>query len=176
MGLQVYERHMACLISGLLLGLSLVVFYDNRLLSKVQGDEISVRIVGAVDETSLRISEGATLGDILETVHLHPDADLSELDGIRRVSDGEVVVIPHAGMTTVYVTGAVEESKTVCISKEAGPSAVLQFVKTRDDADRKSFLRRKKLKNGEVIKIRSKRCSQLVEGSPADRRSCPEAG
>ena len=176
MHLQPYERHVSCLISGLLLGLSLVVFCDSRPLSNFQGDEISVHVVGAVDETHLRVKAGATLGDLLEAVRLHPNADVSEFDGIRRLSDGEVIVIPYAGMTTVYVTGAVEEPKAVAVPNGAGPSIVLQAVKTRDDADRKSFLRRKKLKNGEVIKIRSTRCSQTVESPSDDRSRCPDAG
>ena len=176
MHLQPYERHASCLISGILLGLGLVVFCDNRSLSDGSGDEISIHVVGAVDEAYLHVKAGATLGDLLEAVRLHPDADASELDGVRRLSDGEVIVIPHEGATTVYVTGAVEEAKVVVIPKETDPSAILQFVKTRDDADRKSFLRRKKVKNGEVIKIRSKRRSQPIESLSADRGNCPDAG
>ena len=155
--LQPYERHMACLLSGLLIGLTLVVFYDHRPTSSDHFEEISIFVVGAVDEAHVHARKGATVEDLFQSVHLHLDADTSELDGMRRLNDGEVVVIPKKGMTTVYVTGAVEESKVVIVPKETGPETILQCVCIRADADRASFLRRKKIKNGEVIRIRSKK-------------------
>ena len=160
MKLQPYERHMACLISGLLIGLSLVVFCDHRSLCETSGDDISIHVVGAVEEAHVCVRAGTTLEDLLQTVHVHPDADISELDGIRRLTDGEVIVVPHEGLITVYVTGAVEEPKVVTISMDGRPNDILQFVKFRDDADRKSFLRRKRVKNGEIIKIKTKRNSR----------------
>ena len=72
----------------------------------------------------------------------------------------------HKGLTTVYVTGAVEEAKVVTVPKDAGPEAVLQSIQMRIDADRASFLRRKKIKNGEVIKIRPKRQRRVHEQLP----------
>jgi len=157
MQLQPYERHMACLLSGLLIGLSLVVLCDHRPFHAPNCEEISVHVVGAVDETHVRVKSGSTLEDLLQSVHLHPDADVSELDGVRRLGDGDVLVVPHMDQMTVYVTGAVEEEKVVTVPKDSGPKSILQCVQTRNDADRTSFLRRKRVKNGEVIKIKTQR-------------------
>ena len=157
MQLQPYERHVACLLSGLLIGLSLVVLCDTRPLSDISGEKITVHIVGAVDEFHVQVSEGATVQDVIKLVQVHSDADTAELDGARRLTHGEVVVVPSKGQTSVYVTGAVEEPKVVVIPDNGGPKEVLQSVKLRKDADARSFLRRKRVKNGEVIEIKVKK-------------------
>jgi hypothetical protein len=157
MQLQAHERHMACLLSGLLIGLSLVVLFDHRPLVQLGGEYISVHVVGAVDETQLQVKEGTTLEDLLSSIRVRPDADLSELDSVRRLIDGEVIVVPFEGKKTVYVTGAVEEAKVVTIPCDAGVAAILQSVNVRNNADVRSFLRRKRVKNGEIIEIRAKK-------------------
>jgi hypothetical protein len=157
MQLQPHERHMACLLSGLLIGLSLVVLCDNRPYADCRSEKITVHIVGAVEEAHLQVNEGATLEDLFLLANLHSDADISELDGVRRLTNGEVIVVPCKGQTTVYVTGAVEEAKVVIVSKDGGPNSVLQSVKVRNNADTRSFLRRKRVKNGEVIEIKAKK-------------------
>jgi hypothetical protein len=157
MQLQPHERHMACLLSGLLVGLSLVVLRDHRPSADFSCEKISVHIVGAVDEATLSVNEGTILEDLLQLAHVHDDADLSELDGQRRVTNGQVVVVPYAGKTTVYVTGAVEEAKVVTVPKEAGPKDVLQAVNVREDAIITYFLRRKRIKNGDVIEFKAKK-------------------
>ena len=94
---------------------------------------------------------------MFQLVQIHSDADISELDGVRRLTNGEVIVVPCQGKTSVYVTGAVEEAKVVVVPQDAGPKAVLQSVKIRNNADTSSFLRRKRVKNGEVIEIKAKK-------------------
>jgi hypothetical protein len=148
---------MACLLSGLLIGLSLVVLCDNRPYADFRSEKITVHIVGAVEEAHLQVNDGATLEDLFLLVKLHSDADISELDGVRRLTNGEVIVIPGKGQTTVYVTGAVEEAKVVIVPQDGGPNSVLQSVKVRNNADTRSFLRRKRVKNGEVIEIKAKK-------------------
>jgi hypothetical protein len=164
MQLRPYERHMACLLSGVLIGLSAVVLSDRRPMGADQGDEISLHVVGAVDEAYVHMRAGATLEDLLQTIHLHPDADTSELDGASRLVGRSTIVIPFADCITVYVTGAVEEEKVVMLPKDAEPKCILDRVTTLENADRASFLRRKRIKNGEIIKIKAKsRAKRLLQ-------------
>lgn len=157
MQLQPYERHIACLLSGLLIGLSLVVSFDNNPCGDCRSEKVTVHVVGAVEEAHVQVKEGTTIEDLFQLVQMHSDADISELDSERRLTNGEVIVVPHQGQTTVYVIGAVEEAKVVAVPAGAGPKAVLQSVKIRKNADTSSFLRRKRVKNGEVIEIKAKK-------------------
>ena len=61
MKLQPYERHIACLLSGLLIGLSLVVLCDTHPYAEGRSETITVHIVGAVEEAYVQVKEGTTL-------------------------------------------------------------------------------------------------------------------
>lgn len=155
--LRPYERHVACMLSALLAGLGLLVTIEGRKLRTDVSDPMSVHVVGAAVESQIVLPQGSTLDDVLARLVLDENADCTALDGSRRLGDGETIVIPYVGMTTVYVTGAVTKQKVVVLDKNAKPREVLTSIQLRDDADVSSFLRRRVLRNGSVIEIKRKK-------------------
>jgi hypothetical protein len=71
--------------------------------------------------------------------------------------DGDVIVVPHKGATTIYVKGAVVEPKVVVLRFDEGPREAIKALQMQEGADLSSFLRRKSLKNGSVIEIKMKK-------------------
>ena len=164
--LRSYERHTACLLSGLLAGLGLFVVIQGRNISVGVGETIRVHVVGAVRETDVMLPLGATLDDVLTRIELLDGAEPTNLDGQRRMNNGEIVVIPYGGTTTVYVTGAVKEAKVVVLDDMAKPKQVLECVDLQNDADISMFLRRRTVRNGSVIEIKKKKKSFQKEVLP----------
>jgi hypothetical protein len=155
--LRPYERHVACILSGILAGLGLFAAIEGRHNGVNIGETMTIHVVGAVRKTEVTLSLGATLDDVLTCIELNEGAEISELDGSRRLINGEIVVIPYVGKTTLYVTGAVIEPKVVVLVKNAKPREVLEFVQLQNDADEAMFLRRRTLRNGSVIDIKKKK-------------------
>ena len=155
--LQPYERHIACFLSALLAGLGLYVAFESRQVSVRSAEHIAVQVVGAVKEARISLPPGATIDDVLTMITVDENADLTELDGTKKLADGEIIVVPEKGRITVYIFGAVDEPKVVVINREEAPGAVLQYIHLHEDADIASFLRRKKLRNGSIIEIKKKR-------------------
>jgi hypothetical protein len=155
--LKAYERHVACMLAGLLAGLGLFAAIEGRHTTIDSGEMMTIHVVGAVKQTDVMVPVGATLDDVLVRIELNEGAECTELDGSRRVINGEIVVIPYVGTTTVYVTGAVLDPKVVVLEKNAHPRAVLEFVRLQNDADTAMFLRRKTLRSGSVVDIKKKK-------------------
>jgi hypothetical protein len=157
-----YERHVACLLSGILAGLGLFAAIECHHQTTSTQERIIVHVVGAVEAKDVVVSQGATVDDVLANSIVNERADVSELDGSRRVSNGEILVVPYEGTTTLYVTGAVAEPTVVVLQKNAKPRELLQFIQLQADADEAGFLRRKILKNGSIIEIKKKKpvCSR----------------
>lgn len=154
--LRPYERHTACFLVALLVGIGVHVVIEQYHICTEPADPLSIHVVGAVQESHLLLPHGSTLDDVISRVALTTEADCNELDGSRHVVNGETVIIPHSGKTTVYVTGAVHEPKLVVLDNKAKPKEVLQSVDLQDDADVSAFMRRRSLKNGSVIEIKRK--------------------
>lgn len=152
-----YERHVACLLSGILAGLGLFAAIESHHQAASTQERIIVRVVGAVEAKDIAVPQGATVDDVLANSIVNERAAVSELDGSRRVSNGEILVVPYEGTTTLYVTGAVAEPTVVVLQKNAKPRELLQFIQLQADADEAGFLRRKVLKNGSIIEIKKKK-------------------
>lgn len=64
--------------------------------SALQDEPISVSVQGAVEEDAiLHLPRFSTLNDALDRVALREDADLSSLNRLRVLQDGDVIVIPQ---------------------------------------------------------------------------------
>ena len=155
--LRGYERQAACILAGLLAGLGLFAAIEGRYKYADAGEMMTVHVVGAVEKTELALPMGATVDDALSRIDINERAEVSELDGSRRLINGEILVIPYVGTTTVYVTGAVIEPLVVVLEKNAKPRDVLEHVQLQDDADKALFLRRRTVRNGTVIDIKKKK-------------------
>jgi hypothetical protein len=156
--LKPYERHVACILSGLMAGLGIFAAMEGS--REGTGDQITVHVVGAAKTSQIEIPAGATLDDALVHVGLSADADLSELDGTRRLTNGEILVVPYKNTTTLYVTGAVVEPKVVVLEKDAKPLQILNFIQPQEDADLSTLHRRKAIRNASVLEIKRKKPSK----------------
>lgn len=55
---------------------------------------ITVKVIGAAEETSFKMPKGARLSEIIGKIKPHSDADLSGLQKKRKLRDGEIINIP----------------------------------------------------------------------------------
>jgi hypothetical protein len=155
-GLAPYERHMACILASLLLGLGLYVVYTDR-YEEQEVRPIVIHVVGAVRDELLSLPYGSTIDDVIRCATLDEKADAEALTGSKVVNDREIVVIPFRNRTTVYVTGAIAAPTVVVLNTADTIKDILPYVHLQEDADVSSFLRRKRVMNGSVIEIKHKR-------------------
>jgi hypothetical protein len=155
--LKVYERHIACLLMAVLASLGFVGmdFSKSEMVDAKQ--RIEVVVVGAVKKTSVVVLQGASFGDVCEQAILSEDADVSNIDMTKKVTQNEVVVIPVRGKQTFFVQGAVVEPRVVFLDGDVSARVILSKVEVTDEADIKSFNRRRVFKNGSVIEIKRKK-------------------
>ena len=85
--LQPYERHIACFLSALLAGLGLYVAFESRQVSVRSAEHIAVQVVGAVKEARISLPPGATIDDVLTMITVDENADLTELDGTKKLAE-----------------------------------------------------------------------------------------
>lgn len=168
--LQPYERHVALLLCAILigLGLSAVVFRPTAQIE--ESEQVQIHVVGAIEETKVFVARGSTVNDVLDRIHLQKNADVAELDGGRRLVDGETIVIPYAGKKTLYVIGAVTEPRVVVLGENTGMEELIASVPFTSEADVRSFRRRKVIKNGAVVKVLAKKERKKSLGVKAKRK------
>lgn len=129
----------------------------------------TVHVVGAVQEQFLRVPYNTSVDEVLLQVTVDPGADMCEIDGSRKITKDEILVVPFIGKMTVYVTGAVKEPGVVVLEQEATPAALAQRIIFSEFADVKAFQRKKVLKNSSVIDIKLKQ-TQPVKLSGKNRQ------
>jgi hypothetical protein len=169
--MRAYERHTAVILMSVLLAFSVFVSYEKPSQDKkYDEDTVRVHAVGAVSECELIVSRGTTVEEVIKKVTIEKTADLSEIDGTRRIFRDETLVIPYVDKVTLFVTGAVEVPKLVLLNAGASPKDVLAEVLVRADANVKSFLRRKKLLTGSVVEIGKKRVRKQCETVHKNKR------
>jgi ribosome-associated protein YbcJ (S4-like RNA binding protein) len=165
--LRAYERHVAVILISILIAFSVFVSYEKTSEGRLDNeDPICAHVVGAVFECKILVPRGTTVEDVLKKVTFEKTADFSEIDSSRRMMRDEILVIPYVGKVTLFVTGAVEFPKIVVLNIGSGPKDVLAEIQVRDDADIKTFLRRKKLLSGSVVEIRTKKAKKVREVRP----------
>lgn len=169
--LRGYERHVACLLAGCLAGLGLMAVVEGEKIHRQETETITVRMVGAVRDIEVKVQAGSTVEDLLACVELKDGAELSEIDGFRRLGHNEIIVIPFEGKTTVYVHGAVKKPQVVVLEKEAKPKHLLECVELEDDADVSQLKRKKSLRSGSVIEIRRKKSPVSIKRKQKEQRS-----
>jgi hypothetical protein len=155
--LRTYERHIACGIASILTALGIIGF-----IGKEKGEEaqtIVVHVVGAIKKGEVEVFRGASVGDVCSSAGLRDDSDPSDIDMSKKVVQDEIVVIPIKGKKTVYVCGAVIEPRLVSFDDEISAKKIIESVSVTENADLKSFCRRRKFKNGSIVEIKEKKRS-----------------
>lgn len=153
--LRAYERHVACGLAAVLVALGIAGIDTAKKINENQ--KIQVFVVGAAQQTKVEVDRGSSLGDVCEKAELRSDADISNIDMAKKVVHNEVIVIPVYGKKTFFVKGAVVEPKIVVIEGKVNAKLILQGVNTTEEADVKTFSRRRVFKNGSVIEIKKEK-------------------
>lgn len=167
--LRAYERHVAVVLVSLMIGLGLLATHEKIVDEESQpAEKIMIHLVGAVTASDVFVPRGATVDEVLRVVSIDKAADLTEIDGTRRLMREETVVIPYTGRLTLFVNGAVVEPKTVVAEQGAKAQDILDQVQVREDADVKAFLRRKKFTTGTVVDVKLKRSKRRVQSVKAE--------
>jgi hypothetical protein len=154
--LQPYERHAACFLIAVLLGLGITGMRNKEIPLANSVPVIQVKVVGAVESTELILPLGSTVDDVIQRVHLLSDADISELNGMKKLRTSETLVIPFCGKKTFFVCGAVQEPKLVVL-EEVTAQKILDQIQVDDTANVKAFLRRRVFPNGSIIQVKPKK-------------------
>ncbi|MBA3957533.1 MAG: SLBB domain-containing protein [Parachlamydiaceae bacterium] len=119
--------------------------------------EIEVFIEGAVEKPgAYKIERGACVSDLLALASIAPDADTRKLKLDKKLRKGQVIKIPHRPMITVHVEGAVKTPGAILVPKGSVVSDLASRLDLLEEADGKSLRRKRRLKDGEVIKIKTK--------------------
>jgi hypothetical protein len=155
--LQPYERHVACILIAVLLGLGVSGMRSKELCPEVTFPVIKVKVVGAVESEELVLPVGSTVDDAIQKVKLFQDADISELNGMKKLRASETLVIPFLGKKTFFVCGAVEQPKIVVLEEEVSAQKILDKIEVNEGANVKAFLRRRVFPNGSVVQVKPKK-------------------
>jgi len=106
--------------------------YSYLDIAKTSDPLITVAVQGAVEEdTILEVENYSTVDDILKLVELSDDADLSSLNRLAVLKDGDVLVIPsiYKNNKVSINTGTLEELMTL---ENIGEKKALKIIEYRE--------------------------------------------
>lgn len=162
--LCLYERHVGSFICALFLFLGFVSYMNNRGESS-QSEEISICLVGAVKPQTVRVLEGTTVDELLSKVICFDEADLQEINGMRRLMKESILVVPYRDFLTLFVRGAVVEERVVTLQRGATSEDILAHIEPLEGADIQRFLQKKRYTNGSVLEIFQRKRSAKKDNS-----------
>ena len=154
--LRPYEKHVACLLSAILLSLG-YVSVPKTCVKEAERKPISIHVVGAVGESRVQVPVGSTVDDVLQQVALSHEADMLEIDGNKKLLMDGILVVPFKGFITLYVTVSVTEPKVLVIEAPTTASEILKRVIPLESADCARFKRRRAFRTGMVVEIPEKK-------------------
>jgi hypothetical protein len=155
-----HERHIACLLIALLLGLAFSGLKQGDMTTQNACPLTVVKVVGAVDSVELTVPIGTTVDEVLERVLLDKEANIVEIDGMKKINTQTVLVIPFNGKKTFYVCGAVKRPTLVVLEGEASAQKILESIQVEETANIKAFLRRRVFPNGSVIEVKKSKAKR----------------
>lgn len=154
-GLQLHEFVVCVFFVAILLTISTLSFIEKS--KKVSHEKVSfeVTVVGAIKEEKKVIClEGATVADILSSISLTEKADLEKLIYEKLLQPDQYVIIPTKNALSVVVKGAVDKEGLLLLPEKTRINELPKFISLKESADRKFFLRKRRLlKEGETIII-----------------------
>lgn len=154
-----YERHVASFLIALFFFLGLISSDTGK--KTVEREMISVQVVGAVRSQVVRVPKGSTVDEVLALLDDLDQADFQEIDGMKRLIEDSIIVVPYRDRLTLFIRGAVLEERVVVVERGAQAEEILQHVEPLEDADLQRFLRRKTFINGSIVDIFQRKRSAI---------------
>lgn len=144
----------------LLLIIVLINFIHNRDLPielgpphHLEKQMIDATIDGAVQNPgTYSLKKGATLQELVDKGGPLPDADLKKMKMNSKIRDGRVLHVPYVKKITIYLKGEVVVQGAFEVRKGTTMEGLKDLVEFTPKADL-SMLRKRKLKDGEVVRI-----------------------
>lgn len=120
----------------------------------VYDQKIQVRIEGAVESPGIySVEKGAKIEDVLVKAKPAVNADLKKLIPTKKVRDGQTIKVPTLELITIYLEGAVKQPGAKLVPKGTEMEDLLSLVEFKKDADLAKLKRKKRLKEGEIVKV-----------------------
>lgn len=117
--------------------------------------EIEVTVTGAVSNPGAHnIPKGSTIQDLLVVVQPLPEADLTHLILEKKLKNHQKIQIPKTTIT-VFLEGAVIQPGPLTLPTGSRLESLIDTIAFEDHADLKSLKKKRKLKDGETIFIKS---------------------
>ena len=149
------------IILALLLLIVVTTFQGSGTLPETTGEphylvaqEVEVTVEGAVENPGTYIlKKGAQVKDVLELAKPVPQADLRKINPEVKLRDGRILKVPLMPMIRVTLEGAVSQSGTIQVRKGTRLQELAEMPLFRDDADLSSLDKKRKLKDGEIVRV-----------------------
>lgn len=133
-------------------------FANKHAKSKIQPKTIKIQCIGECEgNCTIELPTGVQVVDLLNSVKLTRDADISKLVLEERLKRDQLFIIPKKGGMSLYVTGAVEKPELLFVPEGLRFNQLKEYLILADDADVGVFQRRRRiLCEGETIHIPAK--------------------
>lgn len=116
--------------------------------------KIQIQIQGAVEfPGTYSLEKGATMEDALSLAKPAANADLKKLLLSKKIRDGQMIKVPAKEYITVYLKGAVEHPGALIVPKGTLMEELIGLTQFPPGADLSKLMRKRKLKEGETIKV-----------------------
>ena len=120
--------------------------------------DVQVKIEGAVAHPGFyTVPKESTVQQVLEKASLLPEADTNRLKLHQRVRDGQKIKVPRQATIIVYIEGAVENPRAIEMPKGAIVQDLIEKIAYLPEADQTKLQKTRRLKNGEVFYIPTKK-------------------
>lgn len=116
--------------------------------------KIYVFIEGAVEfPGSYQLDKGSTIENALALAKPTENADLKEMLLSKKMRDGQRIIVPKKEYIRIYLKEAVEHSGELIVPKGTMLEELPDLVHLKKGADIKKLQRKRKLKDGDVVKV-----------------------
>lgn len=168
------QRHewliVSILITTLILLTGMAFFSKKRVLPIPRTEHllttelVDVTVQGAAEHIGIfELRKGARIKDLWKLCKPTFDADLSSFKPNQLLRDGQVIKIPLKEYLTVYIRGAVQQEVVLRVLKGTQLKDLKDMIVLQKDADIKILNAKRRLKDQEVIHIRSKKISKNAQ-------------
>nr|WP_166154567.1 hypothetical protein [Neochlamydia sp. AcF84]NGY94419.1 hypothetical protein [Neochlamydia sp. AcF84] len=124
----------------------------------------TVRVEGAVELPGLyNVEKTATLANVLEQAKVLLEADLGKISLNKKVKNSQLIKVPYKEYITVKVEGAARKTGPLTILKGTLMEELIKLIEPLEKADVGRLKRKRKLKDGEIIKVLIK--EKLLKGN-----------
>lgn len=116
--------------------------------------KIKVQVTGAVDCPGFyTVDKGANMEAVLALAKPSLNADLKKITLAKKVREGQLIHIPTMEYINIQLEGAVECPGVVQVPKGTLMEELIGLIQFKEQADLSKLKKRKKLKDGEYVKV-----------------------